>query len=143
MLSSRIGCLIAGLSLACLMCLTPAVRAEDASGITVSGSGKASAKPTSVEIPCIVSGDAELTADAIVKYRDARKRAVDAIQGLKIAGLTVESKGYSVRDYVDAVAQQQAMMRGQAVVQHQAEGFRDRADSHRDQGCGQDGARRR
>src|SRR5262249_18310923 len=39
-----------------------------------------------------------------------------AINGLKISNLSVESKGYSVKDYVDSAAQQQAMMRGQQVV---------------------------
>jgi uncharacterized protein YggE len=96
--------------------LSPVARAQDNSGITVAGTGKASGKPNIIEIACLVSGDAELTADAIVKYRDARKRAVDAIEALKIPGLTVDSKGYSVKDYVDMNAQQQAMMRGQAVV---------------------------
>ncbi|HEX3358832.1 MAG TPA: SIMPL domain-containing protein [Tepidisphaeraceae bacterium] len=102
--------------LASMWLVLPAARAQDNSGITVSGSGKASGKPTVIEIPCIVSGDAELTADALVKYRDARKHAVDAIDGLKIPGLSVESKGYSIKDYVDQAAQQQAMMRGQGVV---------------------------
>jgi uncharacterized protein YggE len=96
--------------------LAPMARAQDNSGITVAGTGKASGKPNTIEIACLVSGDAELTADAIVKYRDARKRAVDAIEALKIAGLSIDSKGYSVKDYVDMNAQQQAMMRGQAVV---------------------------
>jgi uncharacterized protein YggE len=107
---------IASVMLACICFFTPAARAQDNSGITVSGSGKASGKPTVIEIPCLVSGDAELTADALVKYRDARKHAVEAIDGLKIPGLSIESKGYSVKDYVDQTAQQQAMMRGQGVV---------------------------
>src|SRR5439155_24724006 len=115
-MSSRVGMMFAGLMLISFSFLAPISRAEESTGITVSGAAKVSAKPTSVEIPCIVSGDAELTADAIVKYRDARKRAIAAIEGLKIAGLSVDSKGYSVRDLVDSAAQQQAMMRGQQVV---------------------------
>ena len=113
-MSSRVGVVILGSFL--LLLLSVRATAQDATGITVSGTAKVSAKPTSIEIPCIVSGDAELTADAIVKYRDARKRGVSAIEGLKIDGLSVDSKGYSVKDYVDSNAQQQAMMRGQAVV---------------------------
>src|SRR3954471_13768278 len=110
---------LAGYTVALLLCLlliAQSVRAQDTTGITVAGTAKVSAKPTTVEIPCIVSGDAELTADAIVKYRDARKRGVSAIEGLKIDGLSVDSKGYSVKDYVDANAQQMAMQRGQAVA---------------------------
>jgi uncharacterized protein YggE len=94
--------------------LAASARGEDAgNGITVSGSSKVQGKPTSVEIVATVSGDAELTADAIVKYRDARKRAVAAIEGLKIANLSIDSNGFAVKDWVDQAAQQQAMMRGQ------------------------------
>jgi uncharacterized protein YggE len=114
-MSSRVGIVWACLLMLCLA-LAPELRAQDTAGITVSGSARVTAKPTTVEIPCVVSGDAELTADAIVKYRDARKRAVAAIEGLKIPGLSIDSNGYSVRDFVDSAAQQQAMMRGQAVV---------------------------
>src|SRR4051812_26150168 len=70
---------LAGYTVALMLCsLTWAqtISAQDNTGITVAGTAKVAGKPTSVEIPCIVSGDAELTADAIVKYRDARKRAV-------------------------------------------------------------------
>ncbi len=45
---------------------------------------------SSVEITATVSGDAELAADATVKYRDTSRRALEALNGLKIAGLTVE-----------------------------------------------------
>jgi uncharacterized protein YggE len=80
-------------------------------GISVAGSGEVKAKPTSVEIVANVSGDAELAADAIVKYRDARRRAVDALKGLKLEGLKVDTGGFSVAQGVDA-AQAQAMMQG-------------------------------
>lgn len=113
-MSSRVGVAVLGMFL--LLSVSLRAWGEDTTGITVAGTAKVSSKPTTVEIPCIVSGDAELTADAIVKYRDARKRAVSAIEGLKIDGLSVDSKGYSVKDYVDSNAQQQAMMRGQMVA---------------------------
>src|SRR5215210_6772891 len=99
-MSSRAG-VVTVITLIMLMLSIAPVRAQDNIGITVSGSAKSSAKPTSVEIPCLVNGDAELTADAIVKYRDARKRAVAAIEALKIDGLSIDSKGYSVKDFVD------------------------------------------
>lgn len=114
----RIGVNISS-TLAMLLCLlfAASVHADDSSsGITVSGSAKVMGKPNAVEIGAFVSGDAELTADAVVKYRDARKRAVTALEGLKIANLSIESDGFSVKDWVDAQAQQQAMMRGQQVA---------------------------
>jgi uncharacterized protein YggE len=80
-------------------------------GITVSGSGEVKSKPNVVEISATVSGDAELAADAIVKYRDARRRGVEALNGLKLPGLKVESGGFSVNSSMDA-AQAQAMMQG-------------------------------
>jgi uncharacterized protein YggE len=102
--------------LLCLALLAPAARAQEqprepADGITVIGQGQAKGKPTVVEISAQVSGEAELTADAIVKYRDARKRAVDAIEQMKLPGLTIESEGFSVNQAVDEAARQ-AMMRG-------------------------------
>ena len=45
-----------------------------ADGITVTGTGESQAKPTSVEINVIVTADAQLTADAVVKFNDVRKR---------------------------------------------------------------------
>jgi uncharacterized protein len=91
----------------------PAAPADQAQGITVTGSGETKAKPTTVQIPAVVKGDAELAADAIVKYRDARRRAVEALDKLKITGLSVESNGFAVNKGVDS-QQQMMMMRGMA-----------------------------
>lgn len=84
-------------------------------GITVTGAGEVKVKPTTVQIPAIVKGDAELAADAIVKYRDARRRAVEALEKLKIPSLAVESSGFAVNKGVDS-NQQMAMMRGMATT---------------------------
>jgi uncharacterized protein YggE len=84
-------------------------------GISVAGSGEAKGKPTAVEISANVSGDAELAADAIVKYRDTKRRAVEALDGLKLEGLKIESGGFAINQGMDA-AQQQAMMNGNAVA---------------------------
>jgi uncharacterized protein len=114
----RIGVTISS-TLAMLLCmafLSTSAHADDATdGITVSGTAKVMGKPNAVQIGAYVSGDAELTADAVVKYRDARKRAVAALEGLKIPTLSIESDGFTVKDWVDTAAQQQAMMRGQQV----------------------------
>jgi uncharacterized protein YggE len=80
-------------------------------GISVAGSGEVKAKPKVVEINATVTGDAELAADAIVKYRDARRRAVAALNGLKLEGLKIDSNGFSVAQGMDT-AQMQAMMQG-------------------------------
>jgi uncharacterized protein YggE len=80
-------------------------------GISVAGTGEVKAKPTSVEINATISGDAELAADAIVKYRDARRRAIEALNGLKLEGLKIDTGGFSVAQGMDP-AQAQAMMQG-------------------------------
>src|SRR3954447_25662896 len=80
-------------------------------GISVAGSGEVKAKPKVVEINATVTGEAELAADAIVKYRDARRRAVDALNGLKLEGLKIDTNGFSVAQGMDT-AQMQAMMQG-------------------------------
>jgi len=77
--------------------------------ITVNGTAQVKAKPTEVEIGALVSGEAELTNDAMVKYRDARKRAVAAIEGLKLQNLSIESHGVSVNQAMDANAAQMMM----------------------------------
>jgi uncharacterized protein YggE len=87
-------------------------RAEQ-QGISVSGKGEVKSKPTEVEIGALVSGEAELTNDAMVKYRDAKKRAVAAIEGLKIKDLTIEPNGVSVSQAIDPNAAQM-MMQGRA-----------------------------
>src|SRR5947209_8179241 len=88
-------------------------RAEQQQGITVSGTGTVKSKPTEVEIGAMVSGEAELTNDAMVKYRDAKKRAVAAIEGLKIKDMAIESNGVSINQAIDPNAAQM-MMQGRA-----------------------------
>ena len=82
-------------------------------GIVVRGSGSASGRPTQVEMSATISADAELAADAIVKFRDAKKRAMAAIAGLKNPDLSVVPGGVSVGSGMDANAQMMAM-RGMA-----------------------------
>ena len=48
--------------------------ADNIEGFAVVGKGHVLARPNSVEIDLEVSASSELTADAIVKYRDARKK---------------------------------------------------------------------
>jgi uncharacterized protein YggE len=83
-------------------------------GITVAGVGTVKGKATVVEIGSSVAGEGELANDASVKYRDAKKRAVAALEALKNPDLSVESKGFSINQAMDPQAQQR-MMQGMGV----------------------------
>jgi uncharacterized protein YggE len=69
---------------------------ENIQGFTVAGKGSVSAKPNAVEIDLEVSAASELTADAIVKYRDTRKRVREAFTALKLENLAIEERGLLV-----------------------------------------------
>lgn len=86
------------------------------SGITVSAVGESKAKPTSVEIVATVNAEAELTADAVVKFNDAKKKSTTALEALKLPGLKIEPQGSSVSVAVDEQSQMRMMngMAGQA-----------------------------
>jgi uncharacterized protein len=70
--------------------------AENIEGFTVTGKGSVSAKPNLVEIDLEVAATSELTADAIVKYRDARRKLREAFSGLKLENVGVEERGLLV-----------------------------------------------
>jgi uncharacterized protein YggE len=65
-------------------------------GFTVVGKGLVSAKPDLAEIDLDVVASSELTADAIVKYRDAKRRIRDAFGALKLTNVTVDERGLLV-----------------------------------------------
>jgi uncharacterized protein YggE len=69
---------------------------DNIEGFTVSGKSRVAAKPNLVEIDLEVSASSELSADAIVKYRDARKRIHDAFTALKLKNVEVEERGLLV-----------------------------------------------
>jgi uncharacterized protein YggE len=85
-------------------------------GIAVVGVGTAKGKPSVVEISATVSGEGELANDASVKYRDARKKATEALEALKNPSLVVESKGFTVNQAMDPNAQMR-MMQGMGAEQ--------------------------
>src|SRR6478672_5166797 len=66
-------------------------------GITVEGSGEARSTPDVVEINLKLTARAELTDDAVVKHRDARKRALETFKALKLDNLKLEDKDLSLR----------------------------------------------
>jgi uncharacterized protein len=65
-------------------------------GFTVAGRSHLAVKPDKVEIDLDVTASSELTADAIVKYRDAKRRVHDAFAALKLGNVTVEERGLLV-----------------------------------------------
>ena len=79
--------------------------------ITVNGAGQVSAMPNVVEIDLRTSGAAKLTGDAIVKYRDAKRRTMEAFTELKMENLTIEPQGLAVSSSMNQ-QQMQMMMQG-------------------------------
>jgi uncharacterized protein YggE len=65
-------------------------------GFTVAGKGAVSAKPNRLEIDLEVSAASELTADAIVKYRDAKRRLQEAFAALKLENVSIEERALAV-----------------------------------------------
>jgi uncharacterized protein YggE len=65
-------------------------------GFTVAGKGFVAARPDLVEVDLDVIASSELTADAIVKYRDAKRRVRDAFAALKLGNVTVDERGLLV-----------------------------------------------
>lgn len=89
--------------------------AQGEEGIVVHGAGSVSARPTQVEMSAKLSGEAELAADAVVKFHDAKKRALAALAALKNSDLSVTPGGVSVAVSLDSNAQQMLAMRGISV----------------------------
>lgn len=69
---------------------------ENIEGLTVAGKGVVSARPDLIEIDLEVAAASELTADSIVKYRDARRKIQEAFAALKLANVTMEERGLLV-----------------------------------------------
>jgi len=69
---------------------------DNIEGFTVAGKGAAGARPNRLEIDLEVSAASELSSDAIVKYRDAKKRLQEAFAALKLGNVGVEERGLLV-----------------------------------------------
>jgi len=93
----------------------PAVASEN-EGIVVRGNGSATGRPTEIEMSATLSAEAPLAADALVKFRDAKKRALAAIAGLKNSDLSIEPGGVSVGSGNTDANTQMMIMRGMAVA---------------------------
>jgi uncharacterized protein YggE len=106
------GLMIGIIAVAC----APARAQVDASrpaprGIAVSGSGTVLCRPDLVKIEVRVQSKAELTDDALVKYRDSRKRLQEAIDGLKLKDTRIVEQTVTISS-TGAAAAYQAMMNG-------------------------------
>lgn len=84
-------------------------------GIAVQGIGEVASKPNQVELDLQVAGAAELFGDALVKYRDVKRRTLEAFQALKLGNLSVDERGIALARGDSAEAMQMAM-RGQATA---------------------------
>ncbi len=80
-------------------------------GITVSGTGSVAARPNLVEVDLQVLGKAELTGDALVKYRDAKKRVLEVLAKLNIENMVVNERAVSIT-VGNSSEQQQRMING-------------------------------
>jgi uncharacterized protein YggE len=89
--------------------------AERARGISVLGTGEVRAKPNLVEIDLKAAAAAELSGDAIVKYRDTKRRMVQALESLKLKNFQISERGISLTNATDTTQMQQLLMRGQPV----------------------------
>jgi uncharacterized protein YggE len=96
-------------ALAAALLAVPVARAGDTNTISVAGSATVKGKPSVVTITATVTGEAELAADASVKYGDTKKKATAALAALKLADLSVEPMGASIDAGTDAAAQQRIM----------------------------------
>lgn len=65
-------------------------------GFTVTGKGATSARPNRFEIDLEIAASSELSADVIVKYRDAKKRLNDAFAALKLKDVAITEKPLSI-----------------------------------------------
>jgi uncharacterized protein YggE len=69
---------------------------QNIEGFSVAGKGHVVAKPDKFEIDLEVAAASELTADAVVKYRDAKRRIHESFAALKLPKVTIEERGLLV-----------------------------------------------
>jgi len=65
------------------------------------GVGEATIRPSKVTLITSVSGSGQLASDAIVKFRDAKRRATEAFEELGIEGLALEGQGMALHSAYD------------------------------------------
>ncbi|HEV3136606.1 MAG TPA: SIMPL domain-containing protein [Pirellulales bacterium] len=65
-------------------------------GISVYGAAERTVRPNVVQVDLHVTGKAELTGDALVKYRDAKKRLLDSLDKLKLKNISIAEQGLTI-----------------------------------------------
>ena len=97
---------------AALLWAVAAARAADPTAtntISVSGSATVKGRPTSVVISGTLTGEAELAADASVKFGDQKKKVMGILTALKNPDLAIESQGSTIEQGNDPAMQQRIM----------------------------------
>jgi len=89
-------------------------------GITVIATGEAAARPTAVTIVGLISAEAPLAADAVVKFRDAKRRTLEALEEAEVPGLEIAAQGFAIRSTINQ-QQMQLIWQGQAPQQLDAQ----------------------
>ncbi len=89
-------------TLVIVMCsLAPTVRADAPSRLSTDGIGEVVVKPSRVTLVTSVQGSGQLASDAVVKFRDAKRRGIETFQQLAIPNLTVEGQGMAIHTAYD------------------------------------------
>src|SRR5262249_40794909 len=104
--------LIPSALLAVFVVSTVVATAAEEPGITVSSVGEAKIKPNRLEIEIKAGAAAELTGDAVAKYRDALKRTRESFDKLKIDKLEFVERGTNVAKSAPAANQNNFNMPG-------------------------------
>ena len=79
----------------------PLLAAENDLGVTVTGTGEVLVRPDCLEIDLRAAGAAELSGDAIVKYRDRLRRVASAFEKLDVKQLRLEQRELSIGEAAD------------------------------------------
>lgn len=84
---------------------------DESERITVTAAGKASIPPDVAEIRASVTATAPLSADALKKFRENRRRAIESLEKLKLHDLAIDGGGLILHTS-NATNQRMAMMFG-------------------------------
>jgi uncharacterized protein YggE len=86
--------------------------ADDPTGISVIGTGRVNVMPDQMEITLLPGGTAELSSDAIVKYRDALQSVTESFGALKMEQLSIRPEQLMVQQAGGAANARMAAMMG-------------------------------
>ena len=93
---------------------------ESGGGIAVEGFGQVKAKPNELVIDLTISGTGPKTSDALVKFKESRRRVREAFDKLGIRQLRLEKTGVLI-DRTYSESQMRKLRRGDDVIQSRAQ----------------------